>query len=36
MPANRELFWTELPVSLTSADLVEDIDLSDTFINDCH
>ncbi|KAL4100879.1 hypothetical protein QTP88_020908 [Uroleucon formosanum] len=36
MPANRELFWTELPVSLTLADLVEDIDLSDTFINDCH
>lgn len=36
MPANRELFWTELPVSLTSTDLVENIDLSDTFINECH
>lgn len=36
MPANRELFWTELPVLLTSTDLVENIDLSDTFINECY
>lgn len=35
MPNNRKHFWTTLPVSLTSEDLVSEIGLSDTFIDEC-
>lgn len=35
MPNNRKHFWTTLPVSLTSEDLVSEIGLSDTFIIEC-
>jgi len=35
MPNNRKKFWTTLPVSLTSEDLVSEIGLSDTFIIEC-
>lgn len=35
MSENRKKIWINLPISATSEDLVVEIGLSDTFINDC-
>lgn len=35
MPESRKQFWTSLPVSTTSEDLVLEIGIGDSFINEC-